>query len=63
MAGPSMLNADIDRMHRAAQLESSVTTEPLATRTPKENWMIHPSWVQRYVFYLFIRCMYISGTE
>ena len=58
-----MLNADIDRMHRAAQLESSVNIEPLVTRTPKENWMIHHAWVQRYVFYLFICCMYISGTQ
>ena len=57
MAGRSLLNADIDRVHRAALLEAGTRLEPLVTRTPKENWRIHPAWVQRSVFYLFLCSM------
>ena len=57
MAGRSLLNADIDRGHRAARLEANQKLEPLVTHTPKENWRIHPAWVQRSVFYLFLCSM------
>ena len=63
MAGRSLLSADIDHKHRAAILEESLgSLETLITRTPKENWIIHPAWVQSYVFYLFLPRMYICGT-
>ena len=60
-----MLNDSVDRGHRARKLISENLT-PLITRTPKENWKIHEGWVQRYLFYLFISCMYnmsINETE
>ena len=50
MSGLWLLNGDIDRGHRAA-IWYERKLEPLVTRTPKENWMIHPGWVQRYVLY------------
>lgn len=65
MEGLWMLNASVDRGHRAQKLLSENLT-PLITRTPKENWKIHEGWVQRYLFYLFISCMYnmsINETE
>ena len=62
MEGRSLLSVDIDSKHRARLLgESPGTVETLITRTPKENWMIHPAWLQRYMFYLFLRRMYIGG--
>ena len=54
MAEPSLLNADIDRGHRAAIMESGRALHPLVTRTPMQNWRIHPAWVERCVFYSFI---------
>ena len=52
------LSADIERKHRAKLLEDEPgSLEPLITRTPRVNWMIHPAWVQRYVFYLFMCLM------
>ena len=53
-----MLNPHIDNTHRAAKLEGK-KLKPLVTRTPKENWRIHPDWVQRYVCYSFLSRMYI----
>ena len=50
MSGMWLLNGDIDRGHRAA-IWYERKLEPLVTRTPKENWMIHPGWLQRYVLY------------
>jgi hypothetical protein len=49
----SLLSADIDSQHRAARLEAGHPIEPLVTRTPKQNWQIHPAWVPRYVLYFF----------
>lgn len=54
MVGRFLLDANIDRGHRAARLEAGTRLEPLVTRTPKDNWRIHPAWVQRSVFYLFL---------
>lgn len=57
-SGYQLLSPDIDSKHRAKLLEDDpASLEPLVTRTPKENWMIHPAWVSRYVFYLFMRHM------
>ena len=50
MSGLWLLNGDIDRGHRAA-IWYERKLEPLVTRTPKENWMIHSGWLQRYVLY------------
>lgn len=55
MEGMWLLDATIDRGHRAKALEGNPRKlKPLITRTPKENWRIHPAWVQRYWSYLFI---------
>ena len=55
MEGMWLLDASIDREHRAKALEGNPRKlKPLITRTPKENWRIHPAWVQRYWSYLFI---------
>ena len=51
MEGMPLLNADVDKNHRAALLRDR-KLEPLITRTQKTDWMIHPAWVQRYVFIL-----------
>jgi hypothetical protein len=45
-----LLNAEIDKGHRGA-IWYERPLKPLVTRTPLENWMIHPGWVQRYVLY------------
>ena len=59
MEGMSLLDPSIDSKHRAAILcEGKI--DPLITRTPKENWRIHPDWVQRFVFYLILSSMYIK---
>jgi hypothetical protein len=51
MEGMWLLDADIDSRHRAKALEGNPKKlNPLCTRTPKENWRIHPAWVERYLF-------------
>jgi hypothetical protein len=49
MASYLLLNGNIDRGHRAALMEAGKNLDVLVTRTPKSNWMIHDSWVNRYV--------------
>ena len=49
MDGTGLLNPDIESKHRAKKWEQG-KIEPLLTRTQKENWRIHPAWVERYVF-------------
>jgi hypothetical protein len=49
MASYPLLNGNIDRGHRGALMESGTNLGVVITRTPKSNWMIHPSWVDRYV--------------
>ena len=44
-----LLSSDIDTKHRAKKWEEGFL-DPLLTRTQKENWQIHPGWVQRYIF-------------
>ena len=48
--GIVVADGDIDRGHHGA-IWYERKLEPLVTRTPKEQWMIHPGWVQRYVLY------------
>src|SRR3954462_8664837 len=48
MEGMTLLDPEIDSKHRAAKLCQHQKIEPLITRTPKENWRIHPDWVQMY---------------
>lgn len=44
----SLLSPEIESKHQAARLVAHPgSVEPLVTRTPKENWMIHPAWIQR----------------
>lgn len=44
----SLLSPEIESKHRAARLVAHPeSVEPLVTRTHKENWMIHPAWIQR----------------
>ena len=45
----SLLDAGIDSKYRSTILQER-NLETLVTRTPKKNWMIHPYWVDRYVF-------------
>ena len=53
----SLLDAGIDSKHRSTILQER-NLETLFTRTPKKNWMIHPYWVDRYVFiYLVLHLM------
>ena len=60
MARRSLLRPDIDSKHRAALLEANPDSlDTLITRTPKYNWMIHPAWIERFVYYLFVSRMYI----
>ncbi|KAK1666710.1 hypothetical protein QYE76_054869 [Lolium multiflorum] len=48
MAARSLLDPLIDQKHRASHLEADPQSmEPLQTRTPKKNWMIHPQWEDR----------------
>ena len=48
MEGMWLLDATMDSGYRAKLLEGNPRKlKPLITRTPKENWMIHPEWVQR----------------
>ena len=59
MEGMWLLDATIDSGHRDKVLVANPRKlKPLITRTPKENWRIHPRWVQRYWFYLFYRHMF-----
>jgi hypothetical protein len=60
MEGMALLDPEIDSKHRAAKLCQHQKIEPLITRTPKENWRIHPDWVQRYVFHLILSRMYVN---
>ena len=43
-----LLNGTIDKGHWAALMQGGKNLDVLVTRTPKTNWMIHPSWVDRY---------------
>jgi hypothetical protein len=55
MAARSLLDPLIDQKHRASHLEADPQSmEPLQTRTPKKNWMIHPQWEDRYLFNCFV---------
>ncbi|XP_051214137.2 serine/threonine-protein phosphatase 7 long form homolog [Lolium perenne] len=48
MAARPLLDPVIDQKHRASHLESDPQSiDPLQTRTPKKNWMIHPQWEDR----------------
>nr|XP_051229877.1 serine/threonine-protein phosphatase 7 long form homolog [Lolium perenne] len=48
MAARPLLDPGIDEKHRASHLESDPQSiDPLQTRTPKKNWMIHPQWEDR----------------
>ncbi|KAM0915146.1 hypothetical protein ACQ4PT_011046 [Festuca glaucescens] len=48
MAARSLLDPVIDQKHRAAWLEADPQgLEPLQTRTPKKNRLIHPGWIDR----------------
>ncbi|KAK1605482.1 hypothetical protein QYE76_029155 [Lolium multiflorum] len=48
MAGRPLLDPGIDQKHRASHLEADPQSmDPLQTRTPKKNWMIHPQWEDR----------------
>nr|XP_051208128.1 serine/threonine-protein phosphatase 7 long form homolog [Lolium perenne] len=48
MAARSLLDPLIDQKHRASHFEADPQSmEPLQTRTPKKNWMIHPQWEDR----------------
>ncbi|KAM0857006.1 hypothetical protein ACQ4PT_048745 [Festuca glaucescens] len=48
MATRTLLNPKIESKHRAALLEANLKSlEPLQTRTPRANWLIHPEWVDR----------------
>jgi len=61
MEGMWLLNPHIDSGHRSKALEVCADLrefKPLITRTPKENWRIHPQWVQRYWTYLFCTRMF-----
>jgi hypothetical protein len=49
MASYPLLNANIDRGHRAALMAAGTNLDVLVPRTPKANWMIHPLWLNRYV--------------
>ena len=44
-----LLSGDIYSKHHAKKLEEG-KIKPLLTRSQKENFRIHPAWVQRYVF-------------
>ena len=48
MSSYPLLNGNIDRKHRGALMEAGKNLDMLVTRTPKTNWMIHDSWVDRY---------------
>ena len=55
-----LLNEAVDRTHRGRILQER-RLETLITRGPRENWQIHPAWVDRYVFklssdYTFYTC-------
>ena len=61
MAGMWLLDPHIDSGHRAKVLEVNPRKlKPLVTRTPRENWRIHPEWVQRY---LLCRHVFIVHTR
>ncbi|XP_071678345.1 uncharacterized protein [Lolium perenne] len=48
MVARSLLDPLIDQKHRASHLEAKPQSlEPLQTRNPKKNWMIHPEWEDR----------------
>ncbi|KAK1613114.1 hypothetical protein QYE76_036787 [Lolium multiflorum] len=48
MAARPLLDPGIDQKHRASHLEADPQSmDPLQTRTPKKNWMIHPQWEDR----------------
>ncbi|KAK1651020.1 hypothetical protein QYE76_068825 [Lolium multiflorum] len=48
MAARPLLDPVIDQKHRASHLEADPQSiDPLQTRTPKKNWMIHPQWEDR----------------
>ncbi|KAK1630045.1 hypothetical protein QYE76_004360 [Lolium multiflorum] len=48
MAARPLLDPVIDQKHRASYLEADPQSiDPLQTRTPKKNWMIHPQWEDR----------------
>ena len=60
MATRSLLSPNIDSKHRAALLEADPgSLDVLITRTPKSNWMIHPAWIDRFVYYVFVSRMFI----
>ncbi|XP_044432407.1 uncharacterized methyltransferase At2g41040, chloroplastic-like [Triticum aestivum] len=43
----ALLNGNIDRKHRGTLMEAGKNLNVLVTRTPRSNWMIHHSWVDR----------------
>ncbi|KAK1668388.1 hypothetical protein QYE76_056547 [Lolium multiflorum] len=48
MAARPLLDPGIDQKHHASHLEADPQSiDPLQTRTPKKNWMIHPQWEDR----------------
>ena len=52
-----LISPDVDHNHRAKILQER-SLEPLVTRGPRENWMIHPAWQERYVFNVLVRVIY-----
>lgn len=62
MASYPLLNPMIDGQHRATLMAQGKEMEVLQTRTPARNWMVHPAWVERFVYnnstYIFLlSCM------
>jgi hypothetical protein len=46
MAGMALLNPVVDNKHRAKLMQDNVL-QPLITRGQKDNWQIHPAWIDR----------------
>ena len=62
MATPSLLRSEFDVKRRSKRSEDGEELTPLILRTPKFNWMIHPTWIDRYVSRLLKKCIYFYTT-
>lgn len=49
MSTYNLLFGSVDEQHRARLLEEGQKLPVLITRTPREDWMIHPDWIDRLV--------------
>lgn len=47
MSTYNLLFGSVDEQHRARLLEEGQKLPVLITRTPREDWMIHPDWIDR----------------